>query len=201
MISGDDDGFSDSRSGVGREHRGGGGEDDGGAPPEKDSCDPSVENSMPKIQSIMIGSSASGRLLGINSDFMDLQLSDVNGNHVGIDLNGFVQLKSPIWEPSMSTTSRAATPSTHGSSNDATTNDFTVSISYSNVKPKNPILKLNLDMAQYMNDFVYVGFHVGMTCGLHRRIFNPGVDFHCCEPVAAAMGTVVNLLQRRCKNL
>lgn len=47
---------------------------------------------------------------------------------------------------------------------DGSTQLFNISVSYSNLKPKEPLLSFDLDLDQYVNDFMFVGFS-GSTQG------------------------------------
>ncbi|MED6143271.1 L-type lectin-domain containing receptor kinase VIII.1 [Stylosanthes scabra] len=110
------------------------------------------------------GPDAAPNFLAVEFDtLMDLQLNDINGNHVGIDLNGVVSTQAADLG-ALDIDLKSGDTVNAWIQYDATTNDFTVSVSYSNVKPKDPVLKLNLDMGQYVNDFMYVGFS-GSTQG------------------------------------
>ncbi|CAM8910444.1 unnamed protein product [Rhodiola kirilowii] len=72
---------------------------------------------------------------------MDLEFTDVNGNHVGIDdlINAWIDF-------------------------DGTTQLLNVTVSYSDFKPENPILSHQLDLDRHLSDFVFVGFS-GSTQG------------------------------------
>ncbi|KAL1327403.1 hypothetical protein HN51_037458 [Arachis hypogaea] len=110
------------------------------------------------------GPDAAPNFVAVEFDtLMDIQLNDINGNHVGIDLNGVVSTQAADLG-TLDIDLKSGDTVNAWILYEATTNDFTVSVSYSNVKPKDPILKLNLDMAQYVNDFMYVGFS-GSTQG------------------------------------
>ncbi|XP_019057252.1 PREDICTED: L-type lectin-domain containing receptor kinase VIII.1 [Tarenaya hassleriana] len=94
---------------------------------------------------------------------MDVQFKDINGNHVGFDVDGVI---------SSVTGDLAAVEVDLKSGNtvnswieyDGSGRIFNVSVSYSNLKPKSPILSFPFDLDRYVNDLMYVGFS-GSTQG------------------------------------
>ncbi|CAM8967806.1 unnamed protein product [Rhodiola kirilowii] len=94
---------------------------------------------------------------------MDVEFKDVNGNHVGIDVNSMV---------SKQTADLGVSGIDLKSGNlinawvefDGVSQMLNVSVSYSNLKPKFPILFHELDLSRHLSDFVFVGFS-GSTQG------------------------------------
>jgi serine/threonine protein kinase len=100
---------------------------------------------------------------------MDVEFKDINGNHVGVDLNSVVSSKVGDLD-SIGVDLKSGDSVNAWIEFDGSNNGFNVWVSYSNLKPKDPILSMNLDMGQYLNDFMYVGFS-GSTQGsteIHR---------------------------------
>ncbi|GMI84735.1 L-type lectin receptor kinase VIII.1 [Hibiscus trionum] len=94
---------------------------------------------------------------------MDVELKDINGNHVGLDLNSVVS--SQVGDlGALDIDLKSSDLVNSWIEYDSLPNAFNVSISYSNLKPKEPILSLILNLDQYVNDFMYVGFS-GSTQG------------------------------------
>ncbi|KAK4759540.1 hypothetical protein SAY87_022671 [Trapa incisa] len=109
-------------------------------------------------------SASTPRFVAVEFDtLMDVEFKDINGNHVGLDLNNLVSAKvSDLGSIDVDLKSGNIVNTWivfHGS-----TGDLTVHISYSNMKPKSPILSTNVDLSLYLNDFMYVGFS-GSTQG------------------------------------
>ncbi|KAE8690527.1 L-type lectin-domain containing receptor kinase VIII.1 [Hibiscus syriacus] len=92
--------------------------------------------------------------------FMDVEFRDINGNHVGLDLN--IVISSQVGDLDIDLKSGNAINS--WIEYEASFGVFEISVSYSNLKPKNPIISVRLDLDQYVNDFMYVGFS-GSTQG------------------------------------
>ncbi|KAK8546322.1 hypothetical protein V6N13_067542 [Hibiscus sabdariffa] len=94
---------------------------------------------------------------------MDVELKDINGNHVGLDLNSVVS--SQVGDlGGLDIDLKSGDLVNSWIEYDALSNAFNVSISYSNLKPREPILSSTLNLDQYVNDFMYVGFS-GSTQG------------------------------------
>ncbi|KAK6943772.1 Legume lectin domain [Dillenia turbinata] len=116
----------------------------------------------------------SGGFLGLGSDspgfvavefdtLMDVEFEDINGNHVGLDLNDVVSSQvCDLGEINVDLKSGDLINS--WIDYDGSTQVFNVSVSYSNLKPKRPLLSINLDLDQFVNDFMFVGFS-GSTQG------------------------------------
>ncbi|XP_010558268.1 PREDICTED: L-type lectin-domain containing receptor kinase VIII.2 [Tarenaya hassleriana] len=94
---------------------------------------------------------------------MDVEFKDVNGNHVGLDLNGVVSAAvADLGNVDIVLKSGNAVNS--WITYDGSGRILAVYVSYSNVKPKTPILSVPLDLDRYVNDFMFVGFS-GSTQG------------------------------------
>ncbi|KAH7519062.1 hypothetical protein ACOSP7_029629 [Xanthoceras sorbifolium] len=94
---------------------------------------------------------------------MDVEFKDINGNHVGLDLNSMVS--SQVGDlGAINVDLKSGDAVNCWIEYDALSRVFNISVSYSNLKPRDPILSLTLDLDQYVNDFMYVGFS-GSTQG------------------------------------
>ncbi|PIN17936.1 Serine/threonine protein kinase [Handroanthus impetiginosus] len=95
---------------------------------------------------------------------MDVEFKDINGNHVGLDLNSMVSTRvSDLDIIGVDLKSGDLVNSWVDYS--GTTRIIKVYVSYSNLKPKEPIISANLDLNDYiLNDFMFVGFS-GSTQG------------------------------------
>ncbi|KAH9735339.1 L-type lectin-domain containing receptor kinase VIII.1 [Citrus sinensis] len=94
---------------------------------------------------------------------MDVEFSDINGNHVGLDLNSMVSTEVDNLD-TINVDLKSGDLVNSWIEYDGLTRAFNISVSYSNLKPKVPILSFTLDLDQYVNDFMYVGFS-GSTQG------------------------------------
>lgn len=94
---------------------------------------------------------------------MDVEFKDVNGNHVGLDLNSMISTQVGDLE-SIGVDLKSGTVVNSWVEYSASTQVFSISVSYSDLKPKEPLLSFNLDLDQYVNDFMFVGF-TGSTQG------------------------------------
>lgn len=116
-----------------------------------------------------LGLAADGFVAVEFDTLMDVEFKDINGNHVGVDLNSVVSNKVGDLD-SIGVDLKSGDTVNAWIDYDGSSNDFNVWVSYSNLKPKDPILSMNLDMGQYLSDFMYVGFS-GSTQGsteIHR---------------------------------
>ncbi|XVE96738.1 hypothetical protein REPUB_Repub02eG0248500 [Reevesia pubescens] len=94
---------------------------------------------------------------------MDVEFKDINGNHVGLDLNSVVSSQvGDLGALDIDLTSGNLVNS--WIEYDASFGVFNISISYSNLKPNEPMLSVSLNLDQYVNDLMYVGFS-GSTQG------------------------------------
>ncbi|KAJ0087980.1 hypothetical protein Patl1_32063 [Pistacia atlantica] len=94
---------------------------------------------------------------------MDVEFKDINGNHVGLDLNSMVSTQVGDLS-AVNIDLKSGDLVNCWIEYDGLTRFFNISVSYSNLKPKDPILSFSLDLDQYVNDFMYVGFS-GSTQG------------------------------------
>ncbi|KAK7387356.1 hypothetical protein VNO78_28096 [Psophocarpus tetragonolobus] len=108
--------------------------------------------------------STGGGFIAVEFDtLMDVEFNDINGNHVGLDLNSVVSTQ-------VSDLGILGVDLKSGDSvnawieYDGDVKGLRVWVSYSNVRPKDPILKVDLDVGLYVNEFMYVGFS-GSTQG------------------------------------
>lgn len=94
---------------------------------------------------------------------MDVEFKDINGNHVGLDLNSMVS--SQVGDlGAIGIDLKSGDLVNVWVEYDGSTQLFNISVSYSNLKPKEPLLSFDLDLDQYVNDFMFVGFS-GSTQG------------------------------------
>ncbi|MBA0677407.1 hypothetical protein Goari_018818, partial [Gossypium aridum] len=94
---------------------------------------------------------------------MDVEYKDINGNHVGLDLNSVVSSQAADLG-GLDIDLKSGNVINSWIEYDSSFGVLNISISYSNLKPKNPILSVSLSLDQYVNDFMYVGFS-GSTQG------------------------------------
>ncbi|KAG0478729.1 hypothetical protein HPP92_013448 [Vanilla planifolia] len=92
---------------------------------------------------------------------MDVEFDDINGNHVGVDINSMVS------EQVVDLTSAGIDFKSGNLVNvwiDYDRGVLQVSISYSNVRPESSIIAFPVDLAKYVDDLMFVGFS-GSTQG------------------------------------
>nr|GMD62735.1 L-type lectin-domain containing receptor kinase VIII.1-like [Ipomoea batatas] len=94
---------------------------------------------------------------------MDVEFNDVNGNHVGLDLSSMVSAQVGDLE-SAGVDLKSGDLVNSWVEYSGLTQQLNISVSYSNLKPKLPFLSIPLNLAQYVNDFMFVGF-AGSTQG------------------------------------
>ncbi|CAA7046271.1 unnamed protein product [Microthlaspi erraticum] len=94
---------------------------------------------------------------------MDVDFKDINSNHVGFDVNGVVSSVSGDLG-TIDIDLKSGNTVNSWIEYDGSTRVFNVSVSYSNLKPKSPVLSFPLDLDRYVNDFMFVGFS-GSTQG------------------------------------
>lgn len=112
----------------------------------------------------LLGLSEAAGFLAVEFDtLMDVEFEDINGNHVGVDLNSVVS--SQVGDlGAVGVELKSGDLVNAWIDYDGSTRIFNVSVSYSNLKPEDPILSFPLDLDQFVNDFMYVGFS-GSTQG------------------------------------
>ncbi|KAA8518778.1 hypothetical protein F0562_016448 [Nyssa sinensis] len=94
---------------------------------------------------------------------MDVQFKDINGNHVGLDLNSMFSSQIGDLE-TIGIDLKSGDLVNSWIDYSWSTQIFNISVSYSNLKPKEPLLSVSLDLDQYVDDFMFVGFS-GSTQG------------------------------------
>ncbi|XP_057477135.1 L-type lectin-domain containing receptor kinase VIII.1-like [Actinidia eriantha] len=94
---------------------------------------------------------------------MDVEFNDINGNHVGLDLNSMVSTQVSNLE-TIGIDLKSGDLVNSWIDYSGSTRVLNVSVSYSNLKPKEPLLSLSLDLDPYVSDFMFVGFS-GSTQG------------------------------------
>ena len=110
------------------------------------------------------GPEAASSFVAVEFDtLMDVEFKDINGNHVGLDLNSMVSTQIGDLG-AINIDLKSGDLVNAWIDYDGTNQSFNISVSYSNLKPKEPILSFSLDLDQYVNDFMYVGFS-GSTQG------------------------------------
>lgn len=110
------------------------------------------------------GSDAGSSFVAVEFDtLMDVEFKDINGNHVGLDLNSMVS--SQVGDlGAVDIDLKSGDLVNCWIEYDGSSRVFNISVSYSNLKPGDPLLSFPLDLDQYVNDFMYVGFS-GSTQG------------------------------------
>ncbi|KAJ6407414.1 hypothetical protein OIU84_010834 [Salix udensis] len=110
------------------------------------------------------GPQAASSFVAVEFDtLMDVEFKDINGNHVGLDLNSMVSAQIGDLG-AINIDLKSGDLVNAWIDYDGPNQIFNISVSYSNLKPKEPILSFSLDLDQYVNDFMYVGFS-GSTQG------------------------------------
>ncbi|XP_071697348.1 L-type lectin-domain containing receptor kinase VIII.1-like [Rutidosis leptorrhynchoides] len=94
---------------------------------------------------------------------MDFEFKDVNGNHVGLDLDSMVSTRVANLDPVDIDLKSGQLVNTWVDFS-GLTQQLNVSISYSDTKPESPVLTLTTNLNQYLNEFMFVGF-AGSTQG------------------------------------
>ncbi|KAL1195817.1 L-type lectin-domain containing receptor kinase VIII.1 [Cardamine amara subsp. amara] len=108
--------------------------------------------------------SGSSKFVAVEFDtLMDVDFKDINSNHVGFDVNGVVSSVSGDLG-TVNIDLKSGNTINSWIEYDGPSRVFNVSVSYSNLKPKSPILSFPLDLDRYVNDFMFVGFS-GSTQG------------------------------------
>lgn len=94
---------------------------------------------------------------------MDVEFKDINGNHVGLDLGSMVSTHVSDLD-SINVDLKSGDLINAWIEYSGSTQIFSISISYSNVKPKEPLLSFSFDLDEFVGDEMYVGF-TGSTQG------------------------------------
>nr|XP_043615144.1 L-type lectin-domain containing receptor kinase VIII.2-like [Erigeron canadensis] len=114
---------------------------------------------------------AAGGFLGIPAGsvalefdtFKDMEFKDVNGNHVGLDINSTVSLHVVDLDR-VKVNLRSGELIYSWVEYSGSNHQLKVYISNSKTKPKSPVLPVTLDLCHYVNEFMFVGFS-GSTQG------------------------------------
>lgn len=103
-------------------------------------------------------------VVGIEFDTrMDVEFSDVNGNHVGVDLNSLVSTQVGDLDD-IDVDLKSGTLVNAWIEYDGTNRVLQVFVSYSTVRPGSPVLSFPIDLGRFINDYMFVGFS-GSTQG------------------------------------
>ncbi|KAJ8542193.1 hypothetical protein K7X08_017059 [Anisodus acutangulus] len=94
---------------------------------------------------------------------MDVEFKDINGNHVGLDLNSMVSTQVGDLD-SIGVDLKSGDLVNSWIEYYGLTKKLDIYVSYSNLKPKEPFLSVVIDLSEYVNDFMFVGFS-GSTQG------------------------------------
>ncbi|XP_042477094.1 L-type lectin-domain containing receptor kinase VIII.1-like [Macadamia integrifolia] len=88
---------------------------------------------------------------------MDVEFEDINGNHVGLDLNSMVSTQVGDLD-AVGVDLKSGDLVNAWLDYDGSTGLFNISVSYSNLRPADPLLSFNLDLDRFVKDFMFVGF-------------------------------------------
>lgn len=113
---------------------------------------------------IMDADGAQNGIFAIEFDtMMDVEFKDINGNHVGLDLNSMVSAQVGNLE-TVGVDLKSGDLVNSWVDYSGVTRILNVYVSYSNLKPKEPVLSTTLNLSEYVNDVMFVGFS-GSTQG------------------------------------
>ncbi|PHU06643.1 hypothetical protein BC332_23132 [Capsicum chinense] len=102
--------------------------------------------------------------IGVEFDtLMDVEFKDINGNHVGLDLNSMISSEVGDLD-SIGVELKSGDLVNSWIDYFGSIKKLDVYVSYSNVKPKEPFISVSIDISEYVNDFMFVGFS-GSTQG------------------------------------
>ncbi|KAD0851877.1 hypothetical protein R6Q59_011515 [Mikania micrantha] len=94
---------------------------------------------------------------------MDFEFKDVNGNHVGLDLDSMLSTQVADLDL-VNVNLRSGNLVNSWVEFSGSTQQLNISVSYSNTKPKLPVLSFTTNLNRYLNEFMFVGF-AGSTQG------------------------------------
>ncbi|XP_016471312.2 L-type lectin-domain containing receptor kinase VIII.1-like [Nicotiana tabacum] len=120
---------------------------------------------------------------------MDVEFKDINGNHVGLDLNSMVSTQVGDLD-SVGVDLKSGDLVNSWIEYSGSTKKLNIFVSYSNLKPKEPFLSVTIDLSEYVNDFMFVGF-CGSTQGsteihsIEWWSFSSSFDVNPKSPAAA----------------
>uniref|UniRef100_A0A0R0L0T5 non-specific serine/threonine protein kinase n=1 Tax=Glycine max TaxID=3847 RepID=A0A0R0L0T5_SOYBN len=134
-----------------------------------------------------LGLGGGGGFIAVEFDtLMDVEFKDINGNHVGVDLNSVVS--SEVGDlANVGVDLKSGDLINAWIEFDGSSKGLSVWVSYSNLKPKDPVLTMNLDVDKYLNDFMYVGFSASTqgSTEIHRiEWWSFGSSFAAAEAAA-----------------
>ncbi|KAH9289357.1 hypothetical protein KI387_033474 [Taxus chinensis] len=100
---------------------------------------------------------------------LDVQFNDPNGNHVGLDINNMTSVQVADLG-TIDVDIKSGNIITAWIEYDSTEKILSVSMSYSSEKPLEPVLSVRIDLSQYLNEFMFVGFSAstGGSTELHN---------------------------------
>ncbi|RZC83787.1 hypothetical protein C5167_046573 [Papaver somniferum] len=99
-----------------------------------------------------------GGFVGVEFDtLMDLQFEDVNGNHVGLDLNSLISAKVVDLD-TVGIHLKSGNSVNSWIDYDGLARLLNVSVSYSNIRPKKPLFSFPVDLNRFVEDYMFVGF-------------------------------------------
>ncbi|XP_008789069.2 L-type lectin-domain containing receptor kinase VIII.1-like [Phoenix dactylifera] len=108
---------------------------------------------------------AAGAVVAVEFDtLMDMEFQDINGNHVGVDLNSMVSAQVANLDSAgidLKSGDLINAWIEYGGANGGLLQVF---VSYSTVRPADPVLSLPVDLGQFVDDYTFVGFS-GSTQG------------------------------------
>ncbi|KAK9127280.1 hypothetical protein Syun_016077 [Stephania yunnanensis] len=88
---------------------------------------------------------------------MDVEFNDINGNHVGLDLGSLISVEvCDLGEIGVDL--KSGNLVNCWIDYDSASALFNVSVSYSNFRPIDPLFSHHLDLSQFVNDIMFVGF-------------------------------------------
>ncbi|XP_043702657.1 L-type lectin-domain containing receptor kinase VIII.1-like [Telopea speciosissima] len=88
---------------------------------------------------------------------MDVEFNDINGNHVGLDLSSMISTQVGDLD-AVGIDLKSGDLVNAWLDYDGSTRLFNISVSYSNLRPADPLLSFNLDLDRFVKDFMFVGF-------------------------------------------
>ncbi|KAG8376529.1 hypothetical protein BUALT_Bualt09G0072900 [Buddleja alternifolia] len=114
---------------------------------------------------IMDGKGTQNGVVAVEFDtIMDVEFKDINGNHVGLDLNSMVSTRVCDLD-TIGVDLKSGDLVNSWVEYSGSNRVIKVYVSYSNLKPKEPIISSTFDLNEYIaNDFMFVGFS-GSTQG------------------------------------
>ncbi|KAI3986198.1 hypothetical protein MKX01_004342 [Papaver californicum] len=87
---------------------------------------------------------------------MDLEFEDINGNHVGLDLNSLISAKV-VYLDTVEIDLKSGNSVNSWIDYDGPTRVLNISVSYSNLRPKQPLFSFPVDLNRFLKDYMFVG--------------------------------------------